>query len=134
MAAPVGLEQLDFLYTPSRDVPADMAELVDVLGARVVFAIDDGGIQAALLELADGPPGVLLTSHLEGDRPILVYRVPDHGAAVRELEARGWTARRSLEIPQGPCSSFRTSGGHRMAVYQLVRPFVLEHFEGRRDF
>ena len=44
MAAPVGLEELDFLYTPSRDVPRDMADLVDALGARVVFAIEDGGI------------------------------------------------------------------------------------------
>ena len=50
-------ESLDFLYTPSRDVASDMADLVDVLGgARVVFAIDDGGIRVAMLELTDGPP------------------------------------------------------------------------------
>jgi hypothetical protein len=131
---PLAFEALDFLYTPSRDVPADMADFVNVLGARVVFAIDDGGIRAALLELADGPPGVLLTSHVEGDRPILVYRVPDHHATVAALRERGWTPTRSLEIPQGPCSSFRSPGGHRIAVYQLVRPTVLEHFTGRRDF
>lgn len=134
MDGPLGFEGLDFLYTPSRDVPADMADFVDVLGGRLVFAIDDGGIQAALIELTDGPPHILLTSHVEGDRPIMVYRVADHRAAVDALIERGWTPSRSLEIPQGPCTSFRTRGGHRIAIYQLVRPDVLDHFAGRRDF
>jgi hypothetical protein len=34
----------------------------------------------------------------------------------------------------GPCSSFATSGGHRIALYELARPGVLEHFMGRKDF
>ena len=134
MSGSLGFEGLDFLYTPSRDVPADMADLVDGFGGRVVFAIDEGGIQAALIELTDGPPGVLLTSHVEGERPIMVFRVSDHAAAVEALRKRGWAPSRSLEIPQGPCTSFRTRGGHRIAVYQLVRPDVMRHFEGRRDF
>jgi len=134
MVGAVGLEELDFLYTPSRDVPRDMRDLVDALGARVVFAIEDGGIQAALLELTDGPPRILLTSHVEGDRPIHVYRVDDYAATVSTLRERGWTPSRSLEIPQGPCASFRSPGGLRIAVYQLVRPHVLDHFAGRRDF
>ena len=134
MVDSLGLEELDFLYTPSRDVPSDMADLVGALGARVVFAIDDGGIQAALLELTDGSPRILLTSHLEGDRPIHVYRVADYPTAIRTLKERGWTPSRSLEIPQGPCASYRSPGGLRIAIYQLVRPNVLEHFAGRRDF
>jgi len=134
MTEPISLETLDFLYTPSRDVPGDMRDLVDALGARVVFAIEDGGIEAALLELTDGPPRILLTSHVEGDRPIHVYRVDDYAATVSTLKERGWTPSRSLEIPQGPCASFRTPGGLRIAVYQLVRPNVLDHFAGRRDF
>ena len=134
MTEPISLETLDFLYTPSRDVPGDVRDLVDALGARVVFAIEDGGIQAALLELTDGPPRILLTSHVDGDRPIHVYRVDDYAATVSTLRERGWTPSRSLEIPQGPCASFRSPGGLRIAVYQLVRPNVLEHFAGRRDF
>ena len=78
MEDPIGLEGLDFLYTPSRDVAADMADFVDVLGGRLVFAIDDGGIRVAMIELTDGPPRILLTDHVEGERPILVYRVTDH--------------------------------------------------------
>ena len=134
MAGPIGIESLDFLYTPSRDVAADMADFVDVLGGRLVFAIDDGGIRVAMVELTGGPPRILLTDHVEGDRPILVYRVTDHAAAVKELARRGWKPSRALEIPQGPCSSFVTPGGQRIAVYQLTRPQVIGHFEGRRDF
>jgi len=127
-------ESLDFLYTPSRDVASDMTDLVDAGGARVVFAIDDGGIRVAMLELTDAPPNILLTDHVDGERPIMVYRVADHRATVDTLTTGGWTIARSLEIPQGPCTSFRTAGDLRIAVYQLVRPQVLDHFAGRRDF
>ena len=127
-------EQLDFLYTPSRDVAGDRDHLVDVLGGRQVFAIDDGGTRVAAIELSPGPPAVLLTDHLDGDRAILVYRVGDLRAAVMRLEAAGWDRPRSLEIPQGPCSSFTTPGGHRFALYELTRPGVADHFAGRADF
>lgn len=63
-----------------------------------------------------------------------MYRVDDLGAALAELEARGWQRRQTLEIPHGPCCSFRTPGGHRIALYQLTRPEVATHFDGRRDF
>jgi hypothetical protein len=134
MDEPIGFEGLDFLYTPSRDVAADVADFTAVLGGRLAFAIEDGGIRVAMVELTDGPPRILLTDHVEGERPILVYRVADHAAAVAELKRRGWTPARSLEIPHGPCSSFRSPGGHRIAIYQLTRPQVAGHFEGRRDF
>ena len=127
------LESLDFLYTPSRDVAADVADFTAVLGGRLVFAIEDSGIRVAMIELT-GEPRILLTDHLDGDRPVLVYRVADLKVAVATLRERGWTPERSLEIPHGPCSSFRSPGGHRIALYQLVRPEVVRHFEGRRDF
>ena len=127
------VEALDFLYTPSSDVAADTAELTAALGGRVIFAIEDGGVRVAMIEFA-GAPRLLLTDHLEGERPILVYRVTDLGRATADLARRGWTPERSLEIPQGPCSSFRSAGGHRIALYESSRPQVLHHFEGRRDF
>jgi hypothetical protein len=134
MDEPIGIEALDFIYTPSRDVAADVADFTNVLGGRLVFAIEDGGTRVAMVELTSGPPQILLTDHVEGERPILVYRVADLPLALAELKRRGWTPERSLEIPHGPCSSFRTPGGHRIALYQLVRPQVIGHFEGRRDF
>jgi predicted enzyme related to lactoylglutathione lyase len=128
------LQGLDFVYMPSRDVAADMAYFTDVLGGRLVFAVEGMGTQVAMVELTEGPPRVLLAGHLEGDQPVLVYRVDDLEQALEDLEARGWQREPTFEIPHGPVCPFRTPGGHRLAIYQLVRPEVGEHFEGRRDF
>jgi len=128
------LQQLDFLYTPSRDVAADLAYFTEVLGGRVVFAIDSMGTRVAAIELTEGPPMLLLADHVEGERPILVYRVRDLSAALELLDSRGWKREHTFEIPHGPCCSFRSPGGHRIALYQLIRPEAAKHFEGRRDF
>jgi hypothetical protein len=130
----VAFERLDFLYVPSHDVAADLGYFTEVLGGHVVFAIQAMGTRVAAVRLTEQPPLVLLADHLEGERPILVYRVPDLGAAMADLEARGWQRQHTLEIPHGPCCSFETPGGHRVALYQLTRPEVAAHFEGRRDF
>jgi hypothetical protein len=127
-------EQLDFIYTPSTDVAGDLAFFTEVLGGIVVFAIDSMGTRVAAVRLTEGPPLVLLTDHLEGEHPIFLYRVPDLAASLAELEDRGWTREHGFEIPHGPCCSFRSPGGHRIALYQLTRPEVAAHFEGRRDF
>ena len=127
-------EQLDFLYTPSRDVAADVAYFTEVLGGRVAFAIEAMGTRVAAIELTSGPPTILLTDHLEGDRAILVYRVADLETALAQQETAGWVRERTFDIPQGPCCSFTTPGGHRVALYQLIRPEVAAHFDGRRDF
>jgi hypothetical protein len=130
----VTLRSLDYVYTPSRDVPADAAWLTDVLGGRLVFAIEAMGARVAMVELTDGPPAIVLNDHVEGDRPILVYRVEDLAAARQDLESRGWRAGHSLEIPQGPVTTFESPGGQRLAIYELARPGVIESFAGRRDF
>jgi hypothetical protein len=127
-------EQLDFVYMPSRDVVADVAYFTDVLGARLVFAVEGMGTRVAMVELTDGPPRVLLAGHLEGERPVLVYRVAELGPALDALEARGWQRGQTFEIPQGPVCSFIAPGGQRIAIYQRSRPEVEEHFAGRRDF
>ena len=127
-------EQLDFVYAPSRDVAADVRYFTEVLGGRLVFAIDGMGARVAMVELTKGPPRILLADLLDGEWPILVYRVPELDVALADLEGRGWEREGVLEIPSGPCSSFRAPGGHRIAVYQLTRPQVEEHFAGRRDF
>lgn len=128
------LQQLDYIYMPSRDVAADLAYFLDVLGARLIFAIEGMGARVAMLELGEPPPNLLLADHLEGDRPVLVHRVANLLDAMATLESRGWQRGVSLEIPQGPICSFATAGGHRLAIYQLTRPAVIEQFAGRRDF
>ena len=126
--------QLDFLYTPSRDVAGDLAYFRDVLGGRVVFAVEGMGARVAAIELAPGSPTVLLTDHVEGERAILVFRVDDLAATMTRLEAAGWARDGMFEIPHGPICSFRTPGGHRIAIYELTRPEAATHFDGRLDF
>ena len=87
-----------------------------------------------MIELTSGPPRILLAGHLDGQRPILVYRVPDLAAARAELEGRGWRFDHALEIPHGPVCSFHTPGDHRLAIYELRRPDAESFFAGRHDF
>jgi hypothetical protein len=127
-------EQLDFVYMPSKDVATDLAYFTDVLGGRLIFAVEAMGTRVAMIELSPEPPQILLADHLEGDRPVLVYRVADLARALNDLESRGWQRQRSFEIPHGPVCSFAAPGGQRIAVYQRSRPEVAEHFAGRQDF
>ena len=127
-------ERLDFLYVPSEDVARDVDYFTSVLGAQLVFAIEAFGTKVAMVKLSDQPPDVLLAGHLGGERPVLVYRVESLDRAMDELEARGWSREPVLGIPQGPMCSFRTVGGHRIAIYELTRPGAAEHLAGRRDF
>jgi hypothetical protein len=126
--------ELDFLYVPSADVAGDVAYWVNVLGARPVFAVEGMGARVAMLELGSQGPRILLTDHLEDQRTVLIYRVEDLDRTQKELRAKGWKRGRSIEIPHGPCMSFATPGGQRVALYELARPDVAKHFEGRMDF
>src|SRR5690348_4356291 len=126
--------ELDYLYTPSKDVARDAKHFTELLGGRLAFAIEGMGARVAMIELTGGPPHVLLTDHLEGDRSIYVYRVDDLRKTVAALKRRGLGGEHKLEIPMGPCSSFVLPNGHRIALYEASRPGVLEHFLGRKDF
>ena len=46
-------QQLDFVYTPSRDVATDLGYFSEVLGARVVFAVEAMGTRVAAVQLTD---------------------------------------------------------------------------------
>ena len=128
-------EHLDYVYMPSRDVAADVTYFTEVLGGRLVFAIDGMGTRVAMVALTEESPRILLAGHLDGDIPVLVYRVDDLTTAMADLKSRGWTPGHTLEIPQGPVCSFTAPGGQRLAIYQLTRPGVEEaNFVGRRDF
>jgi hypothetical protein len=128
------LGPLDFIYAPSSDVAADARWFRDVLGAEVVFAIDSGGTRVAMLRLGTAAPPLLLTDHLPDDRPIFLYRVDDLAAASRTLEARGWSAERTVDLPPGQATTFRAPGGLRLAIYEASRPFVVDSMAGQRDF
>jgi hypothetical protein len=126
-------ESLDFVYTPTEDVDEAARRYVDELGATLVWKVRGMGTVVACLRVAETGPSVLLTDHVEGDRPIFVYRVPDYAEAVAALRSAGVEALRELEIPHGPLASFVARGGQRLAVYELTRPGAAGMFEGRFD-
>ena len=130
----MAFESLDFIYMPSHDAAADVRYFTETLGAALVFAVEGMGTRVAMVQLNPDPPRILLAEHLEGDRPVLVYRVADIDAASAELQSRGWHADHRLEIPHGPVASFVAPGGQRLAIYQRVRPEADTFFVGRRDF
>lgn len=113
---------------------ADVALFTELLGGRLAFAVEGMGARVAMIELTDGPPHVLLADHLDGDRPIFVYRVDDLRKTVAALKRRGVKDEHRLELPMGPCSSLTLPSGHRIALYEASRTGVLEHFLGRTDF
>ncbi|MCW2954394.1 MAG: Glyoxalase-like domain [Conexibacter sp.] len=127
-------ERLDFIYMPSRDVAADVAYYTDVIGGRLVFAIERFGTRVAMVRIAAAGPDLLLAGHLEGPAPILVHRVVDLDETVARLRERGWDPAPLIEIPHGPCCAFHTPGGHHLAAYQLTRPERVAQLPGRRDF
>ena len=111
-----------------------MAYFVDVLGGRLRFAVEGMGARVAAIELAPPPPLLLLADHVEGETPVLVFRVPDLQTKIAALVKRGWKKQATFEIPHGPICSFKTPGGQRIAIYQLTRPGAAASFDGRRDF
>lgn len=132
---PMGsFETLDFVYMPSPDVARDVQYFTGVLGGRLVFAVEAMGTRVAAVELSAGAPMLLLAGHLEGEVPVLVYRVADLTDELARMAKRGWEREATFEIPDGPCCSFRAPGGQRIALYQRTRPGASVSFHGRRDF
>src|SRR5437764_1753418 len=127
-------DRLDFVYLPSRDVAADAEHFTRRLGAELVFAIEAFGTRVAMVHLQPDPPALLLAGHLEGDRPVLVYRVADLDETVAELGARGVEVFARFEIPHGPGVELVNPGPQRLALYELTRPGAPERLSGRRDF
>ena len=127
-------QSLDFVYMPSRDPAAELRFFSEALGAEVVFAIEAFDTRVAMIKLGEESPPLLLAGHLDGERPILVYRVPHLDAAIAELRDRGCDVTEPFGIPHGPCAEVTAPGGHRLAIYELTRPEARERLGGRRDF
>ena len=127
-------DRLDFVYLPSRDVAADVEHYTGRLGGELVFAIERFGTRVAMVRLSAEEPDLLLAEHLEGERPILIFRVADLGAAMADLEARGIETGAPFEMPYGHGVELRCPGPQRVAVYQRTRPERGASLAGRRDF
>jgi hypothetical protein len=127
-------ESLDFVYLPSRNVARDLKHFVDGLGATPVFAIEAFSTRVAMVELGPAPPAILLAGHLDGDQPVLVFRVGDLEQSLDRLAQQGVTALVRFDIPHGPGAELAMPGPQRIAIYELTRPEVPAGLVGRRDF
>jgi len=126
--------RLDFVYMPSQDVAADVEHFTRRLGAELVFAVEAFGTRVAMVRLAPDPPPLLFAGHLQGDQPILIYRVDDLDQAVADLRNRQVELGMRFEIPHGRGVEITNPGPQRVAVYELTRPEAAERLSGRRDF
>ena len=127
-------DRIDFIYVPSRDVAADLAHFSHGLGGEVVFAIEGFGTRVAMVRLAPDPPPLLFAGHLQGDQPVLVYRVENLDQAVAELRNRQVELGDEFEIPHGRGAEITNPGPQRVAIYERTRPEADERLAGRRDF
>ncbi len=127
-------DRLDFIYSPSRDVAADVEHFTRRLGAELVFAIEAFGTRVAMVRLAPDPPPLLFAGHLQGDQPVLVYRVEDLDQAVAQLRDRQVGLGVEFEIPHGRGAEITNPGPQRLALYERTRPEADERLAGRRDF
>src|ERR1700759_1502746 len=127
-------DRLDFIYLPSRDVAADLAHFTQGLGGEVVFAIEAFGTRVVMVRLGPDPPPLLFAGHLQGDQPVLVYRVEDLDQAIAQLRERRVGLGMEFEIPHGRGTEIANPGPQRLALYEPTRPQADERLAGRRDF
>lgn len=127
-------ESLDFLYVPAPDIESSVRYYTHVLGGRLVWKIHAYGVWVACIILSNNEkPYVLLADHIQKKDMMLIYRVASLDNASAELHSKGWHEENRIEIPPGPCSTFRDPAGNALVIYENVRPFVMQEFEGKID-
>ena len=80
---------LDYLYVPAPDIDAAVRYYTEQLGGELVWKIHAFDTWVAAIRLSASGPMVLLAAHLQGDTPILIYRVEDLESTVGALHCSG---------------------------------------------
>jgi hypothetical protein len=127
------LGRLDFVYCPSADAAADRDHWTERLGATAVFAVERFDTRVACVAPGEGP-AVLFAEHLEGDRPVLLYRVDDLATTIRALQDRGVEVGETFGFPYGEGAELSNPGPQRVAIYQRNQAERGDSLRGRRDF
>jgi len=127
-------ESLDFLYVPAPDIDASVRYYTDVLGGKLLWKINAFGVWVAAIKLSrNEEPYVLLADHIQEKDVMLIYRVDNLENAAADLRSKGWKEENRIEIPPGPCSTFRDPAGNALVIYENVRPHVMQEFTGKID-
>jgi hypothetical protein len=127
-------KSLDFIYVPAPEIESSVKYYTQVLGGKLLWKIHAFGVWVACVELSENQrPYVLLADHIAKNDVMLIYRVESIEGATVELGTRGWKEEKRVEIPPGPCSTFRDPAGNALVIYENVRPHVMNEFTGKID-
>ena len=127
-------KSLDFLYVPAPDIESSVQYYTQVLGGELLWKIHAYGVWVACIELSHADkPHVLLADHIHKNDVMLIYQVENLDNAIKELKSKGWKEENRIEIPPGPCCTFRDPAGNALVIYENIRPDVLNEFRGRID-
>src|SRR5262249_19540039 len=69
---------LGYIYLPTADVDGEVLRYVETMGAELVWKVRAMGTTVACLRVGEPGPAILLSGHLQGTNPILVYQVQDY--------------------------------------------------------
>jgi catechol 2,3-dioxygenase-like lactoylglutathione lyase family enzyme len=126
-------ESLDFLYVPAPDIEASISYYTNILGNELLWKIHAFGVWVACVRVSNSGPLLLLADHIKKNDLIMIYRVSSLDSTASTLHSQGWKEEKMLEIPPGPCYTFRDPAGNAIAIYENLRPEVMEQFDGRID-
>jgi hypothetical protein len=129
----VVFESLDFLYVPAPDIESSVHYYTKVLDGRLLWKIHAYGVWVACIKLSRGKPYVLLADHIDTKDVMQIYRVVDLDGAAAKLRSSGWKEENRIEIPPGPCCTFRDPAGNALVIYENARPFIMQEFKGKID-
>lgn len=127
-------KSLDYLYVPAPDIESSVKYYTQVLGGKLLWKIHTYGVWVACIELSkDEKPYVLLADHIKKNDVMLIYQVENLEETARQLESRGWKEEGRIEIPPGPCCTFRDPADNALVIYENKRPCVMQEFRGKID-
>jgi predicted enzyme related to lactoylglutathione lyase len=127
-------KSLDFLYIPAPDIESSVQYYTQVLGGELLWKIHAYGVWVACIELSKADkPYVLLADHIHKNDVMLIYQVENLQNAVKQLKSKGWKEENRIEIPPGPCCTFRDPAGNALVIYENIRPHIMDEFRGKID-
>jgi predicted enzyme related to lactoylglutathione lyase len=127
-------KSLDFLYVPAPDIESSVQYYTQVLGGELLWKIHAYGVWVACIELSKGDkPHILLADHIHKNDVMLIYQVENLHNAIEQLKSKGWKEENRIEIPPGPCCTFRDPAGNALVIYENIRPHIMDEFRGKID-
>jgi hypothetical protein len=129
----INFESLDFIYVPATNIDESITYYTKTLDGELLWKIHAYGVWVACIRLSNREPYILLADHIKKKDLMLIYRVNNLDKTASELRSRGWREEKSLEIPNGPCLTFRDPADNSIVIYENRRPYIMKDFKGRID-